>query len=582
MLILFLIAFIGALFIQPASSVSDSIEISSINRTIHITYHKIFQVMDNYTILNKGSDPISSILIEFPYEYISKITTFDVFGNNLEKLTFNQLPYDGSKFSKWQIFLNNPLLGGQTVVIKNIITFIGITSDYSNTAIDGVKGHILFNFVKYPSSPYYIRNCSVTITCDPKVSVYDSNTNRYFSTLKLVSKGSVLKNNITAYNSRFNLTEPTQYGQYSLSSVKFPYIEREIQIDLWGYMYVYEEHCIENFGPYGNFRIIMSFFHLPSNAENIYVYDKFGSLAYGITGDASNDISINFDATRYTLGYHETTVYWVTYRIPLSEYIQQTGDKLKLNFDILYGSYEGLVENFEVTLILPKIASLNNLIPSAASIHTHDNQIVLIFNESNVSPYNSKIIQLELDYSHSYLDFLWRPLTIFFILAILCSAFVLVKRGLPTEKRISERSTVVPTPIIMEFCSLFDEKVSLITELEKLEEDVIRRKIKKRIYRNRFKNAERKLFELDKDINELKIVLKQAGGRFAEIVNELEINEAERESAKDGVRNLDQRYQRKKISTVAYQKLYNDLINRHKKAKTRIDKLIFELREILS
>ena len=111
---------------------------------------------------------------------------------------------------------------------------------------------------------------------------------------------------------------------------------------------------------------------------------------------------------------------------------------------------------------------------------------------------------------------------------------------------------------------------------------MIKRKIKKRIYRNRLKNAERKILELDKDINELKTILKEAAGRFAEIVNELEINEAARENAKDGIRSLNQRYQRKKISTVAYQKLSNDLANRYKKSKTKIDKLLFELREILA
>ena len=109
-----------------------------------------------------------------------------------------------------------------------------------------------------------------------------------------------------------------------------------------------------------------------------------------------------------------------------------------------------------------------------------------------------------------------------------------------------------------------------------------KRKIKKRIYRNQLKTAERKIMELNKDIEDLKIHLKTAGGRFAQIANELEINEAERESSKDGLYNLEQRYLRKKISVLAYQKLNQDLIERQRKAKTKIDKLIFELREVLS
>jgi len=191
-------------------------------------------------------------------------------------------------------------------------------------------------------------------------------------------------------------------------------------------------------------------------------------------------------------------------------------------------------------------------------------------------------IQLEFDFTQSYFHILARPLIFLIILGAVCASYVITKRVLPSKERLFERATVVPTPILLEFCSLFEEKVSLVAEIEKMDEDLKRRRLKKRIYRNQRKTADRKILELNKDIEELKVHLKNAGGRFAQIVNELEINEAERESAKDGLFNLEQRYLRKKISVVAYQKLSKDLTNRHKKSKTKIDKLLFELREILT
>ena len=567
--------------IQPTSATNDPFEVVSIDRTIQITYHKIIRVTDNYTFINTGDDPLSSLIIAVPYQFTSNIATFEVFSSDYDKLAFERLPYDGSGFIKWRVYLDSPVHGGDTVWIQNNITFIDIVSDYGNTAIDGSKGHINFNFVKYPSSPYYIRNCTVTITCDPSVSFYDPDGSNYVTTLIIASNTTVTKNNNTAYNGRYNLTEPPGWS-YTLSAVKFPYVKREIRVDLWGYLHITEECLIENFGPYGDFRITTFSFNIPSDATDLYIADKFGALNYWRNEETPEIIYINFDTSRYTLQYGENTIYWVSYRIPLLNHAQRYGDKIKLDLDILFGEIRCLVENYEITLILPKDASVNYLLPSADMINTVDNSLVLIFNETDITSYNSMVIELEFDYSLSYLSFLARPLLFIIILGVACSSYVIFKRVLPAEERAFERMTVVPTPILLEFCSLFEEKVSLVSEIEKLDDDLKRRKIKKRIYRNYRKTAERKILELNKDIEELKSTLKNAGGRFAQIVNELEINEAERESAKDGLYNLEQRYLRKKISVVAYQKLSKDLTNRYKKSKTKIDKLLFELREILS
>ena len=463
--------------------------------------------------------------------------------------------------------------------------FIGLTYD-TESQLDGRRGHIYINFVKYPSALYFIRNCAVTVTCDQSVTFYDTDLGAYLSTTTLVDTNNIEKNNVTYYTGRYNLSEPQD--SYAISVVKFPNIRREVRIDPWGYMFVYEEHLVQNDGPYGNFKFSGDaahqkfIFNIPIGADNFYAYDKFGRLAYRVEGENNNNISISLDNNRYTLQRGETTFYWVTYRIPLPDYIERNGDKMKLNLDILFGTFDCLVETFDIILILPKGASLKYISPSVDSITTIDQSLHLIFNETDVTALCTNIIEIEIDLSKAYFYFLSRPLIFLLIFVALCSGYVISKRALPSEERLLLRKTVVPTPVLLEFCSLFEEKTSLVTEIEKLDEDLKKRKIKKRLYRSQRKTAERKILELDKDIDELKSTLKEAGGRFSQIVNELEINEAERQSAKDGLYNLEKRYPRKKISIVAYQKLRKDLLNRHKKSKTKLDKLIFELREILS
>lgn len=535
---------------------------------------------DRYVFTNTGSDPVSSFLFEVPSAFSLNLAYFQLYDANSEQLSFEKLPYDGSSFIRWRLYLNAPLLSGKNVTITNEMAFSGMTTDYPDTSVDGVEGHINFYFYRFPTSPYYIQKCNVTVTCDPRVTVYNSGSG-YFSQLVLERNVNVSKNNDISYNSRFNLTEPSGYD-YTLSAIKYPIMKREIRIDPWGYLYISEEREIEHFGPYGNFRVNKFTFNLTSDTENVYVFDKFGGLTFSVSGKTTKSVTVDFDASRYTLLYHESATFWITYRLPLSNYMTQNGDKLKIDLNIFFGDCNAVIDDFAITIILPKDTSLNKVLPSADYFSSGSNEIIIGFNETDVTPYNSKIVELEIDVSNSYIDILSRPLLLLLILGSICTGYVIVKRLLPSKERLIERKSVVPTPILLEFCSLCEEKVALVSEIEQLEEDMKRRKIKKRDYRNELKNKEKRIFELNKDIDDLKITLKDAGGRFAQIVNEFEISEAERQSTTDGLYNLEQRYLRKKISIVAYQKLSDDLINRHKKAKTRLDKLLFELREILS
>ena len=580
MLICLVVFLLAGFLIQPASSTTETVEVTSVQRTIHIDYNKIFKVTDRYVFTNTGSDPVSSFLFEVPSAFSLNLAYFQLYDANSEQLSFEKLPYDGSSFIRWRLYLNAPLLSGKNVTITNEMAFSGMTTDYPDTSVDGVEGHINFYFYRFPTSPYYIQKCNVTVTCDPRVTVYNSGSG-YFSQLVLERNVNVSKNNDISYNSRFNLTEPSGYD-YTLSAIKYPIMKREIRIDPWGYLYISEEREIEHFGPYGNFRVNKFTFNLTSDTENVYVFDKFGGLTFSVSGKTTKSVTVDFDASRYTLLYHESATFWITYRLPLSNYMTQNGDKLKIDLNIFFGDCNAVIDDFAITIILPKDTSLNKVLPSADYFSSGSNEIIIGFNETDVTPYNSKIVELEIDVSNSYIDILSRPLLLLLILGSICTGYVIVKRLLPSKERLIERKSVVPTPILLEFCSLCEEKVALVSEIEQLEEDMKRRKIKKRDYRNELKNKEKRIFELNKDIDDLKITLKDAGGRFAQIVNEFEISEAERQSTTDGLYNLEQRYLRKKISIVAYQKLSDDLINRHKKAKTRLDKLLFELREILS
>ena len=58
------------LFLMPTVSAdNESIEVDSVNRTLHIDYHRVITVTDEYIFKNTGTDPVTSLIIEIPYEY---------------------------------------------------------------------------------------------------------------------------------------------------------------------------------------------------------------------------------------------------------------------------------------------------------------------------------------------------------------------------------------------------------------------------------------------------------------------------------------------------------------------------------
>ncbi len=136
--------------------------------------------------------------------------------------------------------------------------------------------------------------------------------------------------------------------------------------------------------------------------------------------------------------------------------------------------------------------------------------------------------------------------------------------------------------LVRAFCRLLEQKLSLMMELNELNEDPKRWKIKKRAYRNRYKVLNKKLLKLSGDIGELKMLLRESGDRVSKIVDQLEISEAKYLSVGDDLYSLRQRYSWKEISHIAYQKLLRKLNKRHKKATARIAWRLLRLRGIFA
>jgi hypothetical protein len=169
------------------------------------------------------------------------------------------------------------------------------------------------------------------------------------------------------------------------------------------------------------------------------------------------------------------------------------------------------------------------------------------------------------------------------ILILISSLYVLIIKTRKDEADLlAIKKELLPISEIREFCSLYEEKIALIVEIRNAEEDVKRKKIIKKKYKNIVDKNQKKIEEIDREIIPFKKLIIEIDVSFENIIKKLEILEAERLSVKDGLNLLAARYKRGRLpSRSAYMKLSDNFLNRQKKIDRSIDKNIRTLRSYL-
>ena len=129
------------------------------------------------------------------------------------------------------------------------------------------------------------------------------------------------------------------------------------------------------------------------------------------------------------------------------------------------------------------------------------------------------------------------------------------------------------------YVDAYEQKRQNLGKLETLEERARKRKVPRRRYRVRKRTLESRLLILSKDIGRLRDKLQVASPKYADMMRQIEIAEADIEGIEAGIRRTETRYRRGEISTAAYHKLLEDYYRRREKARTTIDGILIRLRE---
>jgi chromosome segregation ATPase len=125
----------------------------------------------------------------------------------------------------------------------------------------------------------------------------------------------------------------------------------------------------------------------------------------------------------------------------------------------------------------------------------------------------------------------------------------------------------------------YEEKMKITSEINSIETRVRKGKIPRRRYKVLRKTLEARLDTLSRDFEEPKAKMRAAGGKYSELMRQLEISEAQISEADTNVENIEARHARGEVTLETYRKLLSDYQRRKEEAETTIKGILLRLRE---
>ena len=543
---------------------SPTLIVLDASRTINIETFGLLNVTDTITVKNNGTIPVSSFKIAIKEDFVKNLCYIGVKDQNNRKL---ELKYVGlnetTNYTYWQVFFSEPINPSEIKKLIIITVYGGLI-----TPIPESEQTYEFNFYYYPTLPYFVKNCKVEIKI-PKGATTENETSP------------IEVSNLSP------LTYKTFYFQYnytknSLINVEF---RRELKPYDIGYIKVKETYVLKNIG----FSTIEKWeFKLPEGATKITVSDAAGPIKADI--DQGNlttktTVTVSFTSGRKeVLGPGITYTIYVTYLLPADIYLKNINTAYTLIAPI-YPEAPALVTKGTTIIILPIDAKVNppkiETTPMNQILQPQIEQNKVIYTYYNVTSSTGNL-KIKIVYNVNPLYIFTRPLTYTAILTAIATIYIATRK---VQVAVTPPTVEVPvpvplpTPVINEFCRVYEEKLALLLELDKLEEALKTRRIKKKDYKRRVKLYERELMSINKEVEKVKEELRKVAPKLEDYIKRIELLEAERESVKASINQLERSYKTGRITKLAYAKLRRQYEGRLRKIYSNMDKVIFELRE---
>lgn len=494
------------------------------------------------------------------------------------------LPYDIYKsIYNFQVLLNNSTITPHITVEPSINASLKITMD---TTVEANTPLVLqFSFVgnsyvyQLTEKPELIMRIPRTLGVDYVITSFNS-TIHYESWISNIGIPLTIPS-IPSFT--FSVSTAEIYSKYSFSNVK--------PIDLT------VEEIIANVTTPIWFRAISLTRTITISASgDIQIEDKYYVQYLGYTkvdswspklqgltitnfGDDLGTFTYDTNSNKWTLRYalnNSDKAYFIINSKPSNSTLWITTEngitKLKINL------FQGLiapVDNFTAIIIFPPGSTIMNI--TQPTDYQSSSTLNYIYKSFNVTPLNNMIVYGNVRLA-SYSDYIKFLNTI--LLVGIFGGFIVALYLWASLKRPLEEVARVPVSAVGDLADLYSKRLSLIQELDKLENDYKLKKIKKSIYSQRSHAIRSELITIENNIKISASKIRDTKGKVIDTLKELESLFVTLNTIKASINELEHQLNIGKLSRETYNRLYNNYIRDRQRVMNRIDNLLRQLEEL--
>ncbi|MEM2987583.1 MAG: hypothetical protein QXK26_00910, partial [Candidatus Bathyarchaeia archaeon] len=162
-----------------------------------------------------------------------------------------------------------------------------------------------------------------------------------------------------------------------------------------------------------------------------------------------------------------------------------------------------------------------------------------------------------------------------------CTIIAIWKRPKAPEAAVEAPTVAVrlSPEMLRRFVKSYEEKRRITSDIKSLEVAVSKGRIPRQRYKVQRKTLETRLAALSRSLDDLKLKLRSAGGRYAELMHQLEVAETELNEVESNIRSIEARHRKGDLTLEAYRKLFADYESRREKAETTISGILLRIRE---
>ncbi len=401
------------------------------------------------------------------------------------------------------------------------------------------------------------------------------------------------------------------YFQSAATFVAFSSLKTTIEISEWGIVYITQEILVKNIGlqsgnvlstAIGGTTFPTLTFNVPATAYYIGLTDNYGNITPVVTPDISTESvilkkSVEFKP-RIQIEQNAEYHFHLTYR-ELSEDIVESvgGGKLRIKTAPSM-NFNWTIHHFELALLFPSGSSISlediqqetkesTLRDPVSTLSIQKAEFLGLFNKvgysftfQELTPLSNNQMSIEFGVSPFYQLHTPIAFSVFFLAIGLIYAVIRnASFGIKPKKFLLDE---IPLDLIKNFVKSYEEKTALREQLLRLDRKRKSKNINAREYEQTriiLKNQQR---TNDRNLVTVSRKLSDESASFRASMRTIEVAEASREDYLINIESLEKKKSQGRIGKEAYARLKIDYDKKLKKANNSIDKVLIELRNLLT